>query len=100
MYVFFSQAKLDAYLASELFSAQSQYPHVSEVTYEVHDVIAGTEKSIENFSWGHTPPTRALRPVSTPSLRSHGFSGPWRPHPNPSDPPALALHALPHVTNN
>jgi len=58
VYVFFDQAALDNYMASELFKAQGEYPHVSKVTYEVHDVLAGTEKSIENYPWANTPPTR------------------------------------------
>ena len=35
VYVFFDKASLDAYMASELFKAQGEYPHVSEVTHEV-----------------------------------------------------------------
>lgn len=58
VYVFFNQAALDAYMASELFAAQTTYPHVSSVEYMVHDVMAGTECSIENYAWAHTPPTR------------------------------------------
>ena len=58
VYVFFRQEDMDSYLASELFAAQGTYPHVSEVTYEVKDVMPGTELAIEKTSWANTPPTR------------------------------------------
>jgi hypothetical protein len=35
VYVFYNQPALDAYMASELFKAQGEYPHVSQVAYEV-----------------------------------------------------------------
>jgi len=58
VYVFYDQASLDKYMESELFNAQSQYPHVSKVTAEVKDVMPGTEESIEKSAWANTPPTR------------------------------------------
>ena len=39
-------------MASELFAAQGTYPHISEVTYDVHDVIAGSEKSKKTGATG------------------------------------------------
>jgi len=58
VYVFFSQAKLDAYMATELFASHKQMPHFSSVDAEVVDVMSGTELSIEKTAWSHTPPTR------------------------------------------
>ena len=58
VYVFYTEAALNDYMASELFAAQKTYPHVKEVTAEVKDVMPGTELAIEKTSWPHTPPTR------------------------------------------
>jgi len=58
VYVFFSQAQLDGYMDSELFKSAPTWPHVAELTYEVKDVMPGTEKCIEKTKWPHTPPTR------------------------------------------
>ncbi|KAK3267473.1 hypothetical protein CYMTET_23972 [Cymbomonas tetramitiformis] len=58
VYVFFNQQKLDAYMSSELFAAQGKYPHVSQVTATVLDVMEGTELCIEKTAWGSNPPTR------------------------------------------
>ena len=58
VYVFYTEAALNDYMASELFAAQKTYPHVAEVIAEVKDVMPGTELAIEKTSWPHTPPTR------------------------------------------
>jgi hypothetical protein len=58
VYAFYSQAALDKYMAGELFASHGQMPHFSSVEAEVHDVLVGTENSIENFSWKNVPPTR------------------------------------------
>merc|ERR1711865_245784 len=58
VYVFFDEKSLNDYMASELFKAQGEYPHVSAVTAEVKDVMSGTELAIEKHNWAHTPPTR------------------------------------------
>jgi len=58
VYVFFSQAQLDSYMDSGLFKSAPTWPHVAELTYEVKDVMRGTEKCIEKTKWAHTPPTR------------------------------------------
>jgi len=59
VYCFYNQAALDEYMASELFASHKQMPHFSSVEAEVHDVLVGTENSIENHEWPNTPPTRA-----------------------------------------
>jgi hypothetical protein len=58
VYVFFTQAKLDAYMASELFTQHKTFPHFSSVEAEVKDVMCGSELSIEKVPWANTPPTR------------------------------------------
>merc|ERR1719174_2398334 len=58
VYAFYNQAALDEYMAGELFASHKQMPHFSSVDAEVHDVLVGTENSIENYSWANTPPTR------------------------------------------
>lgn len=58
VYAFFNQAALDEYMASELFASHEKMPHFSSVEAEVHDVLVGTENSIENYDWAHSPPTR------------------------------------------
>ena len=47
VYAFYSQAALDKYMASDLFASHKQMPHFSSVEAEVHDVLVGTENSIE-----------------------------------------------------
>lgn len=54
VYVWFNRVKLNAYLASDLFQAT----YGKDATWSVHDVLSGTECSIENYAWAHTPPTR------------------------------------------
>jgi len=58
VYAFYSQAALDKYMASDLFASHKQMPHFSSVEAEVHDVLVGTENSIENYNWNNVPPTR------------------------------------------
>jgi len=58
VYVFYDQASLDKYMASDLFKQQSQYPHVSEVIASVKDVMPGTQACIEKTPWEHLPVTR------------------------------------------
>merc|ERR1712159_620076 len=58
VYAFYNQAALDEYMASELFASHKDMPHFSSVDAEVHDVLVGTENSIENYNWGNTPPKR------------------------------------------
>jgi len=58
VYVFYSQKDLDAYMATDLFKGAPSWPHCAELTYEVKDVLPGTEKCIEKNKWAHSPPTR------------------------------------------
>merc|ERR1712028_180708 len=58
VYAFYNQAALDTYMASDLFASHEQMPHFSSVEAEVHDVLVGTENSIENYNWNNVPPTR------------------------------------------
>jgi len=58
VYVFYSQKELDAYMNTDLFKGAPSWPHVAELTYEVKDVIPGTEKSIEKTKWAKSPPAR------------------------------------------
>jgi len=58
VYCFYSQAALDKYMASDLFKSHDTMPHFSSVEGEVHNVLVGTENSIENYDWPHSPPSR------------------------------------------
>jgi hypothetical protein len=58
VYAFYNEAALQEYMTSELFASHEKMPHFSSVEAEVHDVLVGTENSIENYSWPNTPPTR------------------------------------------
>jgi len=60
VYVWYDQTSLDEYKAGELFASHEKMPHFSwaDSTVEVHDVLVGTENSIENYNWPNTPPTR------------------------------------------
>jgi len=58
VYVFYSQKDLDAYMNTDLFKGAPSWPHVAELTYEVKDVIPGTENSIEKTKWAKSPPAR------------------------------------------
>jgi len=50
-YTFLDEASLKEYMASELFLKQGEPPHIKELTYTVHDVLPGTERSMDLGSW-------------------------------------------------
>eukprot|EP00854_Cymbomonas_tetramitiformis_P005768 gene5768-6957_t len=58
-YTFVSRAALDAYMRSELFAQQADFPHVKEVTYSVHEVLPGTERTMDLRGWGSELPAPA-----------------------------------------
>lgn len=51
-YTFTDQASLDEYMASDLFKTQGDPPHITDVKASVHDILPGTEFSIDLGSWG------------------------------------------------
>lgn len=51
VYVFFNREALDKYAMSELFTGAQHWPHVSRVSYQIHDVMEGTELSIDQGAW-------------------------------------------------
>ena len=50
-YTFLDRESLDAYMASDLWKSQSQAPNVESVTFSVHEMLAGTERSIDLGRW-------------------------------------------------
>lgn len=50
-YTFVDQAGLDKYMASELFCKQGDPPHISDLSYTVHDVLPGTERTMDLGEW-------------------------------------------------
>jgi len=59
VYTFFDKASMDAYMASDLFKQQKDYPHCPEVTATAHQMLAGSERSMDLGNWGGgAKPTR------------------------------------------
>jgi len=50
-YTFVDQESLDEYMASDLFKNQGEPPHIEKLTYQVHEVLPGTERSMDMGSW-------------------------------------------------
>lgn len=50
-YTFVDQESLDEYMASDLFKKQGEPPHIEKLTYAVHEVLPGTERSMDMGSW-------------------------------------------------
>ena len=50
-YTFLDKASLDAYMASDKWKSQSEAPNVESVSYSLHEVLPGTERSIDLGSW-------------------------------------------------
>jgi len=50
-YTFLDRKSLDAYMASELFTKQGEPPHIDELTYTIHEVLPGTEISLDLGAW-------------------------------------------------
>jgi len=51
-YTFITEAALKKYMDSDLFKQQGDGPHIKNLTYEVQDILEGTEKSMDLGSWG------------------------------------------------
>lgn len=51
-YTFINEASLNKYMASDLFQGQGSFPHIAAVTYEVQDILEGTERTMDLPSWG------------------------------------------------
>ena len=50
-YTFTDRASLDTYMASELFTKQGEPPHIDELTYTIHEVMLGTELTMDLGAW-------------------------------------------------
>ena len=50
-YTFFDKASLDAYVASDLFKMHATFKHFSKIEYTVHEVLAGSERSVDLGAW-------------------------------------------------
>lgn len=58
-YTFTTEAALDAYMDSDLFKQSWTHglgggPHIKKVTYEVQDILEGTERTMDLGTWGCT----------------------------------------------
>ncbi|KAK3265140.1 hypothetical protein CYMTET_26158 [Cymbomonas tetramitiformis] len=50
-YTFLTRAALDAYVASDLFMAQSAFPYIDGMAYSIHEVWPGTERTMDLGAW-------------------------------------------------
>ena len=39
-------------MASDLFKKQGEPPYIADLKYKVHDILPGTERSMDLGSWG------------------------------------------------
>jgi hypothetical protein len=51
-YTFVDEESLKKYMDSDLFKTQADVPHIANLTYEVHDILEGTERTMDLGSWG------------------------------------------------
>jgi len=51
-YTFVDQKSLDDYMASDLFKTQGEPPHIEVLAYRTHEVLPGTERSLDIGNWG------------------------------------------------
>ena len=50
-YTFVDDASLKEYMASDLFTKQGEPPHIEDLTYTVHEVLPGSERSMDLGKW-------------------------------------------------
>jgi len=50
-YTFFDKASLDKYIVSDLFKMHGTFKHFSKIEYTVHEVLAGSERSVDLGVW-------------------------------------------------
>jgi hypothetical protein len=50
-YTFLDKASLETYLESEQWKGQAAAPNVASVSYTVHEMLPGTERSTDLGSW-------------------------------------------------
>ena len=73
-YTFLDQESLDQYMASDLFKQQGDGPHIKELSYSVHDVLPGTERTIDMGEWhSAAPATGSFLFVLVQMRFQHGF---------------------------
>lgn len=51
VYTWFDRESLESYVQSDLFAAHKTWPQFSQVDYQIHDVMEGTELSIDQGKW-------------------------------------------------
>ena len=50
-YTFFDKISLDKYIKSDLFKMHGTFKHFSKIEYTVHEVLAGSERSVDLGAW-------------------------------------------------
>ena len=51
-YTFVDQKSLDQYMSTDLFKTQGEPPHIDDLKFCSHEVLPGTERSMDKGSWG------------------------------------------------